>query len=145
VKPNFPGRSSRVFRRSRDWIDTRACRCSHVCNGGFLVAVKRRGKGVGRLFVGVLVAAARKSRQFRLLGKAFQSIGRDLGYKASFFNLVFVTNTASIKLWDSIGFLRTGLVPGAGTLKGHEQLVDAAQYYCDLTNIKHSTNEIFAS
>lgn len=39
------------------------------------------------------------------------------GYKASVFNLVYVSNTASLRIWDSLGFNRVGLVPEAGLLK----------------------------
>ncbi|CAM9814561.1 unnamed protein product [Laminaria digitata] len=46
-------------------------RCSHVCNGGFITDPRRRRRGVARL-----------------MGHAFLRLARDLGYKASYFNLV---------------------------------------------------------
>lgn len=39
------------------------------------------------------------------------------GYKASVFNLVYVSNVASLRIWDALGFSRVGLVPDAGLLK----------------------------
>ena len=57
VKPNFPGR------------------CSHVCNGGFIVKKEARFNGIGQK-----------------MGAAFLPLARNLGYSASFFNLVFVSN-----------------------------------------------------
>ena len=69
-------------------------RCSHICNGGFVTARHARRQGVARL-----------------MGVQFQRIAKDLGYKASFFNLVFVSNVASVNLWRSLGFLETGRVP----------------------------------
>lgn len=46
-------------------------RCSHVCNGGFITDPCRRRRGVARL-----------------MGHAFLRLAKDLGYKASYFNLV---------------------------------------------------------
>jgi hypothetical protein len=58
-----------------------------------------------------------------------------LGYKYSVFNLVYVTNLPSIAIWDSLGFIRSGLVPKAGRLKtgknGDEEYVDAILYWRD--------------
>ena len=46
-------------------------RCSHVCNGGFITEPRRRRRGVARL-----------------MGHAFLRFAKELGYKASYFNLV---------------------------------------------------------
>lgn len=53
-------------------------RCSHVCNGGFITDPRRRRRGVARL-----------------MGHAFLRFAKDLGYKASYFNLVSVAFFAS--------------------------------------------------
>jgi GNAT superfamily N-acetyltransferase len=90
-------------------------RCSHICNGGFVTAAQFRRQGVARL-----------------MGVQYQRLAKDLGYTASFFNLVFVCNVASVELWKSLGFVATGRVPHAGRLKGHEELVDALQFYKSL-------------
>lgn len=102
VKPNFPGRSS------------------HICNGGFLVNVDCRGKGVGEL-----------------LFKKYLRVARDLGYKGSFFNLVYASNTASLKLCRRLGFTEIGVVPKAGFLKDLGY-VDAVQFYYDLTTLNEN-------
>ena len=66
----------------------------------------------------------------RFMAKRFQRMAWELGYLGSFFNLVFVSNEASVKLWRSIGgFVETGRVPKAGRLKGHAELVDALQVF----------------
>ncbi|KAI7828862.1 hypothetical protein BC939DRAFT_443134 [Gamsiella multidivaricata] len=114
VKPNFPGR------------------CSHICNGGFIVNPIHRGLGIGSI-----------------LGKAFLRVVPVIGYKASMFNLVFVSNVASIKLWRRLGFQEIGRIPKAGRLRGqgghsklgngggaedkndNEGFVDAIQFYWD--------------
>jgi L-amino acid N-acyltransferase YncA len=94
VKPNFPGR------------------CGHICNGGFIVEPKHRGRGVGKS-----------------LGRAFLKIAPALGYHASIFNLVFESNTASVKLWKGLGFQIIGTVPKAGRLLGCNTLTDAFIFY----------------
>lgn len=49
------------------------------------------------------------------------------------FNLVYVNNLASSKIWDRLGFKRVGLIPNAGRLRKAdgtgEEYVDAAVYY----------------
>ncbi|KAG0043104.1 hypothetical protein BGZ83_011830 [Gryganskiella cystojenkinii] len=95
-----------------------------ICNGGFMVNPAHRGLGIGSI-----------------LGKAFLKIVPVLGYKASMFNLVFVSNVASIKLWRRLGFQEIGRIPKAGRLKGqgassaeggdNEGYVDAIQFYWD--------------
>mmetsp|Transcript_52304 Transcript_52304/g.131360 ORF Transcript_52304/g.131360 Transcript_52304/m.131360 type:complete len:198 (-) Transcript_52304:47-640(-) len=85
-------------------------RCSHICNSGFLVREGHRGNGVGKA-----------------LAQAFLAVAPLLGFKAAFFNLVFVDNHASVALWDGLGFNRTGRVPAAKIQDGRP--VDALMYY----------------
>jgi L-amino acid N-acyltransferase YncA len=94
IKPNFPGR------------------CSHICNGGFIVAPAQRGRGVGKV-----------------MGSAYLQLAPLMGFKASIFNLVFEDNVASVRLWTSLGFKVTGRVPQAGRLKGKSELVDALVFH----------------
>ncbi|OWF37166.1 L-azetidine-2-carboxylic acid acetyltransferase-like [Mizuhopecten yessoensis] len=93
-------------------------RSSHICNAGFAVSKSSRGQGAGKFMVG-----------------HYLQIARDLGYQASFFNLVFVSNETSVKLWRSMGFTEIGRVPNAGNLKGRG-FTDALQFYYDLTKIE---------
>ncbi|CDR45230.1 CYFA0S17e00474g1_1 [Cyberlindnera fabianii] len=83
IKPNYIGR------------------CSHNCNGGFLVNHRMRGNSVGKA-----------------LGRSYLKWAPILGYTYSVFNLVFETNPASIKIWDDLGFDRIGRIPNVGDLKG---------------------------
>ncbi|CAO3569844.1 unnamed protein product [Mortierella alpina] len=98
-----------------------------ICNGGFIVNPVHRGLGIGGI-----------------LGKAFLRVVPIIGYKASMFNLVFVSNVASIKLWRRLGFQEIGRIPKAGRLRGqgpgdqgasssddNEGYVDAIQFYWD--------------
>ncbi|KIW89462.1 uncharacterized protein Z519_09618 [Cladophialophora bantiana CBS 173.52] len=90
-------------------------RSSHVCNGGFLVTPAARNKGVGKS-----------------MGQCYLDWAPQLGYTYSVFNLVYETNTASTRIWDSLGFKRIGRVPGCGHLKSSEEPVDAIIYGRDL-------------
>lgn len=66
------------------------------------------------------------------MGACFIGMARDLGYRRSMFNLVFVSNEASVALWRKLGFRETGRVPQAGDLKGLGY-VDALQIGYDFT------------
>jgi L-amino acid N-acyltransferase YncA len=65
------------------------------------------------------------------MARAFIQLAPLLGFKASMFNLVFVTNVPSVQLWRSMGFHEIGRLPKAGRLKGHSELVDALMFYYD--------------
>ncbi len=89
-------------------------RCSHVCNGGFITNPSHRGLGVGAF-----------------MGENFKRLAKDLGYRASLFNLVFTNNTASVKLWRKLGFTQLAIIPKVAVLEGSEGYVDAYQFHCD--------------
>ena len=93
-------------------------RCSHICNGGFITDVRFRQRGVGRL-----------------MGAAFLALARDLGYSASYFNLVFASNKASLALWESLGFARVATLPRAAQLEGVQGLDTAYGYHYDLARL----------
>lgn len=63
-------------------------RCSHVCNGGFITDPRRRRRGVAKV-----------------MGYAFLRLARDLGYVASYFNLVS-------SVWASFVLTYAALVHG---------------------------------
>ena len=69
---------------------------SHVASGSLMVAKEARGTGVGRALATDLVAWARRS-----------------GFAAIQFNAVVEVNTAAIRLYESLGFVTLGTVPGA--------------------------------
>lgn len=90
-------------------------RCSHVCNAGFRVNHLKRGLGLGKE-----------------MGQKYLEIAPKLGYTYSVFNLVFETNTASLKIWDSLGFERIGYVKNVAVLKGEDDFVSAVMFGKDL-------------
>merc|ERR1712154_178603 len=96
-------------------------RCGHICNGGFITNSEYRGNGAATI-----------------MGRAYLRIAKDLEYRASLFNLVFVSNKASIRIWEKLGFQHTGTIPNAADLKGIDGFVDARQYYYDVTAYDHT-------
>ena len=72
-----------------------------------------RGQGMGRLMGAMVEIAAIK------------------GYTAVMFNLVFTTNTPSIRLWQSLRFETIGRILSAAPLSDG-RVVDALMMYCSL-------------
>lgn len=99
-------------------------RCSHICTAGFLVNAGIRGKGIGRT-----------------LAECYLEWAPKLGYSYSVFNLVFETNVAACRIWESLHFTRIGRVKDAGILKGHETAIDAIIYGRDLIDPPEDTIE----
>ncbi len=96
-------------------------RASHICNGGFIASPNFRRLGVAKF-----------------LAACFESLAQDLGYRASFFNLVFASNTASLQLWRSLPqYKQTGCVPNAIRRKDGS-FVDAYQFYNEFGANKQS-------
>lgn len=69
---------------------------SHICNAGYMVSAKAKGKGIGR-----------KMAEFSLVE------ARELGYKAMQFNFVVKSNEIAVKLWLALGFEIIGEIPEA--------------------------------
>lgn len=78
LKPNHPGRGA------------------HVCNAGYMVAERQRGRGLGRL-----------------LGEHSLGRARELGFLAMQFNQVVSTNSVALGLWEALGFRTIGEVPAS--------------------------------
>ncbi|XP_055930275.1 uncharacterized protein LOC129960717 [Argiope bruennichi] len=102
-------------------------RSSHICNAGFLVNKEFRNRGIGEI-----------------LFRKYLRIAKDLGYEGSFFNLVYETNSASVRICRKLGFKEIGTVPKAGKMKGLGY-VNALQFYYDLTTVKESDWQISSS
>ncbi|PWZ03039.1 hypothetical protein BCV70DRAFT_10140 [Testicularia cyperi] len=93
-------------------------RSSHLCNAGFVVPPTSRGLGLGGV-----------------LGRSYLHFGPKAGYKGSVFNLVYVNNVASVRIWQRLGFTIVGRLPMAGLLKTEtgEELTDAYIIFKDFT------------
>jgi GNAT superfamily N-acetyltransferase len=77
-------------------------RGSHVGTASFMVAPAARGRGVGRE-----------------LGEYVVQWHRDHGFHGIQFNAVVETNTAAVRLWQSLGFEIIGTVPEAFDSRAH--------------------------
>ena len=69
---------------------------SHVCNCGYMVSSKARGKGLA-------TAMCEHSKK----------VAVKLGYKAMQFNFVAASNEGAIRLWRKLGFETVGRLPKA--------------------------------
>ncbi|EIN06582.1 hypothetical protein PUNSTDRAFT_72627 [Punctularia strigosozonata HHB-11173 SS5] len=91
-------------------------RSSHICNGGFVVPLAQRGK-----------------KYASVLARSYLHYAPKLGYEATVFNLVFVNNYASVRVWEKLDFIKAGRIPRAGRLKRAdgqgEEYVDAWVFY----------------
>jgi len=68
----------------------------HVCNCGYMTAVKAAGRGVARTMCEHSLDQARAA-----------------GYRAMQFNFVVSTNERAVSLWQALGFDIVGRLPGA--------------------------------
>jgi len=69
---------------------------SHVCNAAYMVSPEASGKGIGRQMAEFSLDEARR-----------------LGFTAMQFNFVVKSNTAAVRLWQSIGMEIIGEIPDA--------------------------------
>ena len=78
-------------------------RCGHIANASYAVRADRRGQGVGEALVR------------HCLDKA-----RELGFRVIQFNAVVASNTHALRLYEKLGFVRLGVIPGGFRMKdGH--------------------------
>jgi GNAT superfamily N-acetyltransferase len=77
-------------------------RGAHVATASFMVDPAHTGRGVGRA-----------------LGEHVVAWARDVGYRGIQFNAVVQTNTAAVRLWQSLGFTILTTVPGAFHSRAH--------------------------
>ncbi len=69
---------------------------SHVCNCGYMVSSKARGKGLATSMC-----------------KHSQQVAKELGFRAMQFNIVASSNEGAIRLWTKLGFETVGRLPKA--------------------------------
>ncbi|NYG58470.1 ribosomal protein S18 acetylase RimI-like enzyme [Nocardioides daedukensis] len=88
----------------------------HIGTASFIVSPAARGRGVGRR-----------------LGEHVVAWHRENGFRGIQFNAVVETNTAAVRLWQSLGFEIVGTVPGAFRSTAHG-FVGLHVMFCDLTS-----------
>ena len=75
-------------------------RCGHLCNASFAVGEQARGKHIGERLV-----------------KHCMEQGGKLGFRILQFNAVARTNASAIHLYEKLGFVKLGAVPGGFQMK----------------------------
>ena len=85
-------------------------RCGHISNASYAVAPEARGTGVGESLVRHCLAQA-KAEGFRLIQ----------------FNAVVATNTAARHLYEKLGFVQVGIIPGGFRME--DRYEDIVVYY----------------
>ena len=89
-------------------------RCGHICNASYAVSSKVRGQHIGEKLV------------LDCLGKA-----AELGFKVLQFNAVVESNTHARHLYERLGFVQLGTIPGGFRMKdGHYENI--CPYYHSL-------------
>ena len=75
-------------------------RCGHIANASYAVAEAARGRGVGEALVRDSLIQ-----------------GRRLGFRILQFNAVVATNRRARELYERLGFVQLGVIPGGFRLK----------------------------
>lgn len=70
-------------------------RCGHICNASYAVHPAFRGQGIGELLV-----------------KDSMECGKRLGFRILQFNAVVRSNAAALHLYEKLGFVKLGTIPG---------------------------------
>ncbi len=86
-------------------------RCGHICNASYAVDSNARNCGAGRALVSHCLAQ-----------------GKALGYRILQFNAVVADNSPARHLYESLGFVQLGVIPG-GFLKKNGEYQDICPYY----------------
>lgn len=86
-------------------------RCGHICNASYAVRSARRGQRIGEALV-----------------KDCLEQGKALGFAILQFNAVVRTNTRARRLYEKLGFVQLGIIPGGFRMPdGHYE--DIVPYY----------------
>ena len=75
-------------------------RCGHICNASYAVASRARGRHIGE----------------KLVLDCLQK-GRELGFRVLQFNAVVESNTHARHLYERLGFVQLGTIPGGICMK----------------------------
>ena len=78
-------------------------RCGHICNASYAVRRDLRGQHTGE----------------KLVTHCMQK-GKELGFRILQFNAVVASNRYALRLYEKLGFIRLGTIPGGFLMKdGH--------------------------
>jgi len=89
-------------------------RCGHICNASYAVSSDARGRHIGEILV-----------------KDCLRMGRELGFRVLQFNAVVESNVHARHLYERLGFVQLGTIPGGFRMKdGHYENI--CPYYHEL-------------
>ena len=89
-------------------------RCGHICNASYAVSSDARGRHIGEMLV-----------------KDCLRMGRELGFRVMQFNAVVESNVHARHLYERLGFVQLGTIPGGFRMKdGHYENI--CPYYHEL-------------
>lgn len=78
-------------------------RCGHICNASYAVSSEARGRHIGEMLV-----------------KDCLRTGREIGFRVLQFNAVVESNVHARHLYERLGFVQLGTIPGGFRMKdGH--------------------------
>ena len=89
-------------------------RCGHIANASYAVSSAARGKGVGAMLV-----------------KDSLAQGKQHGFRVMQFNAVVATNAGARHLYEKLGFVQLGTIPG-GFRMPDGMYADICPYYHEL-------------
>lgn len=89
-------------------------RCGHIANASYAVRSETRGQGIGEQLVLHSMNAA-----------------REFGFRLLQFNAVVAGNTQALSLYEKLGFIRLGCIPG-GFRSKDGMYVDIIPHYIEL-------------
>ena len=89
-------------------------RCGHICNASYAVAADSRGLHIGEKLV-----------------KDCMAQGKTHGFKVLQFNAVVATNIHARHLYERLGFVQLGMIPGGFRMKDG-RYEDICPYYREL-------------
>ncbi len=89
-------------------------RCGHICNASFAVKDSMRGMNIGKSLV-VDCKMQAKNNHFKIMQ----------------FNAVVKSNTSAINLYEQLGFVKIGEIPGGFMMKSGKY-EDIVLFYCTL-------------
>ena len=75
-------------------------RCGHICNASYAVKADKRGLHIGEALVSHCMEK-----------------GAELGFKILQFNAVVANNHRALKLYEKLGFVKLGIIPGGFLMK----------------------------
>ena len=86
-------------------------RCGHICNASYAVRADLRGRGIGEALV-----------------RHCMTQGRALGFTILQLKAVVSSNTAALRLYQKLGFVRLGVIPG-GFRRADGRFADIIPHY----------------